>query len=184
VWAQFAAYGLKPDPSEVPACTRQTHEPSLATNQADACTDAIWFMLDRGYQSQSICLAYPTSGLGMTVRIWVLSHLWILHLTDVGLGVFLYPWSEPKHDSYIIGFRCRLHFFTRGRARNLKKTLKLERKNPKTRKKPEKTWNLKKNFKPKRNLKTTERNLFTKPDGHPNPIWNPMGSGAKFHPQV
>jgi hypothetical protein len=57
--------------------------------------------------------------------------------------------------------------------------------------KPEKTRKSKethKNLKPEnlpKKLKT-QKNSFTKPDEHPNPTQNPMGSdsGAKFHPQV
>jgi hypothetical protein len=61
------------------------------------------------------------------------------------------------------------------------------------RKKPEKTWNLKETQKkletqknPEEIWKKTERNPFTKPDGHPNPTRNLTGSssGVKFHPRV
>jgi hypothetical protein len=45
--------------------------------------------------------------------------------------------------------------------------------------------NLEKNLKPKKNSKNwnLKRNIFIKPDGHLNPIWNLMdlNSGARFH---
>jgi hypothetical protein len=81
---------------------------------------------------------------------------------------------EPSLDAGFI-FHLRMHV-------KLEKKLKPKKilKNPETQKKPEK------NSKPERNPKKSERNIFTKPDGHPNLTRNPtgLGSGAKFHPRV
>jgi hypothetical protein len=83
----------------------------------------------------------------MSVR--VLSNPRVLHLTGVGLNVFLHLWLEP--DLRRTGFGCGFRFSLAGAPET--------RKNPETRKTPEK------NSKPKRNKKTPKETHLQNPTG-------------------
>jgi hypothetical protein len=112
--------------------------------------------------------------LWMTVRVRVLSNLWVLYLIGVSLDVFLHLWSEPKLDLCRTEFGC-IFYFSPICAPKTKKNLKPE----KTQKKFEKT------------RKKSIYKTWCEPDPKPNGFKfgcqiSPTGlnSGVKFNPTI
>jgi hypothetical protein len=48
--------------------------------------------------------------VGMTVRVWILGHSWVLDPTGVSSDLFLHPRIEPALDSHRTKFWCGFHF--------------------------------------------------------------------------